>query len=91
MSVRLKVECYSGYKVNQKPVAFSLGERRMRITKIVDQWYGPDYSYFKVLTDEENVYILRYREITDHWELVFFNEGNYHGEISPGMWKDASS
>jgi hypothetical protein len=91
MSTKLKVECYAGYKGNQRPLALSLGKRRMRITKIIDQWYGPDHTYFKVLTDEENVYILRYREVSDNWELVFFSEGHYQGEVSPGMWKGASS
>lgn len=91
MSAQLKVECYAGYKGNQRPLALYLGRQRIRITKIVDQWYGPDHTYFKVLTDEENVYIVRYREVSDNWELVFFNAGHYHDGISPGMWKEASA
>jgi hypothetical protein len=91
MSAGLKVECYAGYKANERPVAFSLGKRRMRVKEIIDQWYGPDHTYFKVMAEDENTYILRYSINEDRWELVFFKEGDYNGENSPGVWKDASS
>ncbi len=91
MSVRIKVDAYAGYKANQRPLAFSLGEKRLQIKRIVDQWCGPDHVYFKVLAEDENSYILRYSEADDKWALVFFKEGDYQGEVSPGMEKDASS
>jgi hypothetical protein len=91
MSVRLKVECYSGYKVNQRPVAFSLGKRRMRITEIIDQWYGPDHTYFKVLAEDENTYILRYSAKEDRWELVFFNDGDYDPKGQQEIGKTSAS
>jgi hypothetical protein len=91
MSAQLTVECYAGYKANQRPFAFFLGKRRLQVQKIVDQWYGPDHTYFKVMAEDDNTYILRYSEEEDRWELVFFNAGHYHGEISPGMRKDAFS
>ena len=91
MSVRLKVECYSGYKVNQRPVAFSLGKRRMRVTEIIDQWYGPDHTYFKVMAEDENTYILRYSAKEDRWELVFFKDGDYDPKGQQEIGKTASS
>jgi hypothetical protein len=91
MSTKLKVECHAGYKANERPLAFSLGKRRMQVKEIIDQWYGPDHTYFKVISEDENTYILRYSENEDRWELVFFKEGGYNGENPPGMWKDASS
>jgi hypothetical protein len=91
MSARIKVEAYAGYKANQRPEAFSLGKKRLQIKRIVDQWYGPDHVYFKVLAEDANSYILRYSEADDHWELVFFKEGDYQGEVSPGVGKDAAS
>ena len=71
MSVGLKVECYAGYKANQRPCAFSRGKKMMKVTEIMDQWYGPDHAYFKVVADDANTYILRYGEKDDRWELVF--------------------
>jgi hypothetical protein len=91
MSAQLTVECYAGYKGNQRPLAFSLGKRRLQVQSIVDQWYGPDHIYFKVLAEDDNTYILRHGEKEDRWQLVFFNAGYYHGEIPPGMPKDAFS
>ncbi|OGP54931.1 MAG: hypothetical protein A2Y65_02610 [Deltaproteobacteria bacterium RBG_13_52_11] len=91
MTEGVKVECYSGYKANQRPLAFSLGKKKMKVKEIMDQWYGSDHTYFKVLAEDANIYILRYSEANDQWELVFFNEGDYNGEISPGMGKDVSS
>jgi hypothetical protein len=87
----LKVECYAGYKANQKPTAFALGKKKIKVEAIVDQWYGPDHTYFKVLAEDTNIYILRYGETNDRWELVLFEEGDYHGEVSSWMGKNASS
>ena len=91
MSAQLKVECYAGYKANQRPLSFFLGKRRLQIHNIVDQWYGPDHTYFKVLAEDENTYILRYSEKNDRWNLVFFNEGNNTDGISPRIWRDSFS
>ena len=91
MSAQLTVECYAGYKANQRPLAFFLGKRRLQVQKIFDQWHGPDHIYFKVLAEDDNTYILRYSKEEERWELVFFNAGHYQDEISPGMRKDASS
>lgn len=91
MTTGIKVECYSGYKANQKPLAFSLGKKKMKVKDIMDQWVGPDHTYFKVLAEDTNIYILRHSAVRDEWKLVFFNEGNYNGELSPGIEKDALS
>jgi hypothetical protein len=91
MSAGIKVDCYAGYKADQRPRAFFLGKKRLRVKKIIDQWYGPGYTYFKVVTEDANSYILRYGEADDRWEVVFFKEADYHGEISPGMRHGASS
>ena len=91
MSAQLKVECYAGYKANQRPLAFFLGKRRLQVQKIVDQWYGPDHTYFKVLAEDYNTYILRYSEKEDRWELVFFKDGKYDSDGQQEIGKNASS
>ena len=90
-SVQVKVDCYAGYKANQRPYAVSLGKKKIMVIEIIDQWYGPDHTYFKVLTDDANVYILRYSEAHDVWNVVYFKDGGYYGEISLGMHRDASA
>ncbi len=91
MSAGLKVECYSGYKTNERPLAFYLNQKRLQVKDIIDQWYGPEYTYFKVVAEDENTYILRYSERDDHWELVFFEEGTYHPMTYPETGKHTPS
>ena len=68
----LKVKCYSGYKVNERPVAFSLHNRQYLVKEVVDRWYGEGSVYFKVEADDDNIYLLKYDEGQDHWDLVFY-------------------
>lgn len=68
----LKVECFSGYKLNERPIAFSLMDRRYEVRDIIDRWYGEGSSYFKVRADDENIYLLKYDEWRDHWDLVLY-------------------
>jgi len=68
----LMVECYSGYKVNERPVAFNLFNRRLKVKEIIDRWYGEMSVHFKVRADDDNIYLLKYDEWQDQWDLVFY-------------------
>jgi len=57
--MKLRVECYSGRKADERPVRFQLGDRDYLIEEVLDQWYGPDSAFFKVRADDGNLYILR--------------------------------
>jgi len=67
----VQVRCYSGYKADERPVSFLLqdGERRT-VENVIDQWYGEDHTYFKVLADDHMVYVLRHDRGLDEWALV---------------------
>ncbi len=56
--MKLRVQCYAGRKADERPVRFQLDERDYMIEEIVDQWYGPDDTFFKVRADDGNLYIL---------------------------------
>ena len=71
-SNKISVKCYSGYKANERPVSFNLGDKSFKVEKIIDKWYGVEYTYFKLLADDANIYILKYDEHDDQWELNFF-------------------
>jgi hypothetical protein len=66
------VKCYSGYKANERPLSFQLDDRNIAVKKLVDKWYGINYTYFKVRADDDNTYILKYDEHKDEWSLEFF-------------------
>ena len=57
--MKLRAECYSGRKADERPVRFQLGDRDYLIEEVLDQWYGPDSTFFKVRADDGNLYILR--------------------------------
>ncbi len=44
--MKLRVECYSGRKADERPVRFQLGDRDHLIEEVLDQWYGPDSAFF---------------------------------------------
>jgi hypothetical protein len=69
--VKLLVQTYAGYKGDERPVRFSLDDREYLVEEIVDQWYGPDDTFFKVRADDRNVYILRRRQSAE-WVLEGF-------------------
>ncbi len=68
----IHVECYAGYRGEQEPRSFRLGERRIVVVEIVDRWTGPDYRYFRVRADDGHVYVLRHDEGRDEWTLGAF-------------------
>lgn len=71
----IRVECYAGYRGEQEPRAFWLGERRLAALEIVDRWLAPGYRDYRVQADDGNLYILRYHEADDRWELEAFTRG----------------
>ena len=74
--LRVRVECYAGYRGEQRPLRFFLNKRRIEVVEIIDQWYGPDYRYCKVHGDDNAVYILRQAMDNEFWDLTVFIRGN---------------
>lgn len=74
--MELQVECYSGYRADERPLRFGLlgepGAQKYEVRKVLDQWYGVEYRCFKVRADDGNVYILRHQEAEDRWHLDSF-------------------
>ena len=70
----LRVECYSGYKAEQRPVRFQLGGRDYMVEEVLDQWHSPDATYFKVRADDASTYVLRHQisPQDDGWTLESF-------------------
>ena len=71
---QIQVECYSGYKSNERPIAFTFQNLRREISEIVDRWYeggvkpdDPVINYFKIKTNDGTIFILRYLANSDNW------------------------
>ena len=72
--MRVRVECYSGRKPDERPIRFSLDEREYMVEEVLDQWYGPSDAFFKVRAADGNLYILRQDRSTSEgtWSLESF-------------------
>ena len=72
----IRVESYAGYRGEQEPRAFWLGERRIEVLEVVDRWIGPDQRWFRVRADDGHLYILRHDEQPGTWELAAFTHAD---------------
>lgn len=47
-----------------------VGMEKRVVEDIIDQWYGEDHTYFKVIADDHKVYLLRHDRTAHFWTLV---------------------
>ena len=77
-TLQVRVECYAGYRGEERPLRFYLKKRCIEVIEVLDQWTGPDYRYFKLRGDDGGIYILRHTRDRDAWEMTLFDSGKYH-------------
>lgn len=65
----LHVECYAGYKGDERPVRLQLGDKMMEVAEVEDRWYAPGATYFRVLLGNGERYVLRREDAQDVWTL----------------------
>ena len=68
----IRVECYAGFRADQRPQRFVLRGRSFEVAEVQDKWYAPGAIYFRVRADDGNFYILRHDEVQDFWTLDAF-------------------
>ena len=70
------MECYSGRKADERPVRFRLDGHQYLVEAVLDQWYGPQSTFYKLRADDGNLYILRQQTSTPDgtWDLVSFRQ-----------------
>jgi hypothetical protein len=67
--IHVQVECYSGYKRDQRPIRFTLGDHTLEVEEVQDQWYSPSAMYFRVKAEDQKIYVLCHQEGQDEWTL----------------------
>ena len=74
--MKIRVECDSGQEADERPVKFWLGDRACQVEEVLDQWYGPTDTYYKVSADDQHFYIMRHLgpAVEDEWSLEAFRE-----------------
>jgi hypothetical protein len=73
--MEIQVQCHAGYRGEETPRAFWIGDRRVAVVTVRDRWLAPDHRYFKVAGDDAGVYILRHDPALDRWEMTMFQAG----------------
>jgi hypothetical protein len=68
----IRVECYAGHRADERPLRFVLRGREYVVSELDGRWYSPGASFFRVLADDGNYYVLRHDEAQDYWTLDGF-------------------
>ncbi len=70
----MQVEATEGAAGEKLPVRFTLGQQDYQVTDVLDQWYNPRETFYKVLANDGSLYILRHtpQPPEDHWTLESF-------------------
>ena len=74
--MKIRVECYSGWRVEETPRRIFLGERRVEVLEILDRWLSPDHRYFKFTGDDDALYIIRHDCRSHTWDLTLYRTRN---------------
>ena len=79
----LRVECYSGYKADERPTRIYLQDQPFDIAEIEDRWYSPGFTFFRVLLTTGDRYVLRHQQAQDTWTIEAFRSSPRSDEYKP--------
>jgi hypothetical protein len=68
----VRVECYAGYKAEERPVRIVFEAQTLEIAEVEDRWYSPGATYFRVLAQGGDRYVLRRDDAQDVWSLTAY-------------------
>jgi hypothetical protein len=68
----VRVECYAGYKGDERPLRVHLGAGALEVVNVEDRWYSPGTTYFRIVVEGGDRYVLRREEAQDIWSLSAF-------------------
>jgi hypothetical protein len=66
----VRVECYSGYKGDERPLRLILRDGTREVLAVEDRWYSPGATFFRILVHDGDRYLLRHEEAQDVWTLA---------------------
>ena len=61
------VECFSGWKYAERPIALHWEGQRLEIAAVEAQWLTPEGRHFQVCTRDNRFFELIYDEYADVW------------------------
>ncbi|MGD8386973.1 MAG: hypothetical protein PVG49_07520 [Desulfobacteraceae bacterium] len=63
------VEAYSGYRANERPMAFFLAGKRVGVQRVLERWITPEWDEFRVEAENGFVYRIGWHRQEDRWAL----------------------
>lgn len=67
---RVSVECYAGSTYPTEPTAFTFRGIRRNVTRVERQWRTPDALWFRVRTEQGEIFLLAYHEDEYAWIVL---------------------
>ena len=68
----ISVETYSGFKADERPLRLHLDDRTLHVVTVEDRWYSPGETFFRVVVEGGDRYVLRHMEAQDTWTLAAY-------------------
>ncbi len=72
----IRVDCYAGYRGEEAPRRFYLGDQAVDVLEVLDRWLSPEHRYFKCRGADDATYILRQDVSADSWELTLYKRSH---------------
>jgi hypothetical protein len=69
--MEILVTSYAGYRGDETPRRFRIGEKEHEVKEVVARWLEPGFRWFKVRGQDGGTYLLRQHVESWKWELVF--------------------
>lgn len=66
------VECHSGYKYGERPLALHWEGQRLEVREVLAAWRAPEGPRFRVRAENGQCFELSYQEFADEWEIRLF-------------------
>ncbi len=70
----IKVTTYSGYKANERPSSFTIGDQRLEVRDIISMWVEPEKDFFRVIAEDQKVYTISRHRKSDLWSIEKISE-----------------
>lgn len=68
-SKKVEVGAYSGYRANERPLFFILGDQRIDVRDVISRKRELERDLFEILADDGKVYLLSWHRTLDLWFL----------------------
>lgn len=74
--MKLVVKCYSGYRMDETPQSIQFGSLVVQVLEVQDRWLSTDHRYFKLIGDDNAIYIIRQDMDSQEWELTYYKQAS---------------